>query len=292
MLLGELLTEERILVPLRANSIGEGLLGLLPPEARAGWGSTDGDALLQQLQAGEGGVMRRASPQTVVFSLRGSETEEPWAALGVAAGPFAGSGDEITKEATPSAILVVRLPRGPGFGTGATQGLVRVLRNPKVHSSLLGATSAHEVRAIATLMKLDLAEPLRVEHVLTPLRFRVFPDTPLDEVVELMARRELRSLPVVSEELQVLGMVTAGEALRYAVEQVARGKGQDERSSNTTAREVMSRAVMCVSEDQDLVDAAQIMANRDVAQLPVVREGEIVGVLTRDAVLNAVLGAR
>lgn len=55
------------------------------------------------------------------------------------------------------------------------------------------------------------------------------------------------------------------------------------------ARDVMSRAVLCVTEDQDLVDAGKMMANRDLAQLPVVREGEMVGFLTREAVLRAIL---
>ena len=49
---------------------------------------------------------------------------------------------------------------------------------------------------------------------------------------------------------------------------------------------------MCVPEEQDLLDAAQLMVNKDVAHLPVVREGEIVGILTRDAVLGALFGGR
>ena len=107
-----------------------------------------------------------------------------------------------------------------------------------------------------------------------------------------MARRELRSLPVVGEDLQVLGMVTAQEALRFALERIGRRETQDGSTWGATARDVMSRTVMCVSEDQDLVEAAQVMSNRGVAQLPVVRDGEIVGVLTRDAVLKAVFGGR
>ena len=43
------------------------------------------------------------------------------------------------------------------------------------------------------------------------------------------------------------------------------------------ARDLMTRTVLCVSEDQGLVDAANMMVNRDVEQLPVVREGELVG---------------
>ena len=57
----------------------------------------------------------------------------------------------------------------------------------------------------------------------------------------------------------------------------------------SVARDVMTRSVLCVSEDQTLVDVASLMVNRDVEQLPVVREGELVGFVTREAVLRALL---
>ncbi len=291
MRLAELLTGERIHIPMNVGSVAEGLLQLLPHDAGAGRGVSDGVSLVARLRAGEGGVARRVSRQVLVFNLRGGEEDEPWAALGVAPEPIPGEAEDPDGGEGPTAILVLRLPRAAAFGTGAIENLVRALRDPAVHSALLAAASSEDIYSIAALMDLDLAERLRVVHVLTPLQYRVFPDTPLDEVLELMARRELRSLPVVGEDLQVLGVITGGEALRHALEQL--GVRQDaDRSSLAKARDVMSRTVMCVSEDQDLLDAAKVMANRDVSQLPVVREGEIVGVLTRDAVLKAVLGAR
>ena len=48
----------------------------------------------------------------------------------------------------------------------------------------------------------------------------------------------------------------------------------------------MTRTVMCVSEDQSLIEAASIMVNRDVEQLPVIRDGEMVGLLTCGEVLR------
>ena len=48
----------------------------------------------------------------------------------------------------------------------------------------------------------------------------------------------------------------------------------------------MTRTVMCVSEEQSLIEAASIMVNRDVEQLPVIREGQMVGFLTRVQVLR------
>jgi CBS domain-containing protein len=54
-----------------------------------------------------------------------------------------------------------------------------------------------------------------------------------------------------------------------------------------TARDVMTRSVLCVSETQPLSDAARMMVSRKVEQLPVVRDGELVGLITRDAILQA-----
>ena len=56
------------------------------------------------------------------------------------------------------------------------------------------------------------------------------------------------------------------------------------------ARDVMTRAVLCVSETQPLADAARMRANRKVEQLPVVRDGELIGLVTRDAILQAMHG--
>ena len=55
-------------------------------------------------------------------------------------------------------------------------------------------------------------------------------------------------------------------------------------------REVMSRSIMCISEDQSLVEAANLMSNKGVSQLPVVRGGELVGFLTVDTALHLLFG--
>ena len=124
--------------------------------------------------------------------------------------------------------------------------------------------------------------PLLVEDALKPGQYRVHPDTPFAEVVDLMVRREVRALPVVGEQYEVLGIITSGDALDRVVNERA---GAPDREK-LFARDVMTRAVLCVSEDQPLVEAANTMVNRDVEQLPVVRDGEFVGFVTRDTVLR------
>jgi len=55
-------------------------------------------------------------------------------------------------------------------------------------------------------------------------------------------------------------------------------------------REVMDRSVLCVSEEQTLAEVATIMQNRDTERFPVVREGALVGFLTRGDIVRRLLG--
>ncbi|MBT8488341.1 MAG: CBS domain-containing protein [Gemmatimonadetes bacterium] len=134
------------------------------------------------------------------------------------------------------------------------------------------------------------SEDLTVEDAAEPAKYRVYADTPLDEVVDLMVRRGLRAIPVVGERYEVLGIITTGDALGRVLREAPSEEGEAAGAGAPTARDIMTRAVLCVSEAQPLVDAARMMVNRKVEQLPVVRDGELVGLVTRNAVLRALHG--
>lgn len=133
-------------------------------------------------------------------------------------------------------------------------------------------------------------EPLRVQNALVAVRYRVYPETPLGEVLDLMARRGVHAVPVVGSSYEVLGIFTTGDALRTLLKHGADAGRTTGIEGPIQAREVMTRTVLCVSEDQLLSEAAQMMVNRDVEQLPVVRDGALVGFITRDTVLRALRG--
>jgi CBS domain-containing protein len=132
---------------------------------------------------------------------------------------------------------------------------------------------------------------LLVESALESVKYRVYPDTPVSEVVDLMVRRGARAIPVVGEQYEVLGIITTGDALREVIRDGSTEEsGAEAGDGPRLARDVMTRAVLCVSETQPLADAARMMANRKVEQLPVVRDGELIGLITRDAILQAIHG--
>ena len=167
--------------------------------------------------------------------------------------------------------------------------LKRFFREEDRVQPILNARSARDIERMAAFMDLDPHQSLLVEDVVEPVQYRVYPDTPHSEVVDLMVRRELHAVPVVGEDYEFLGVITTGDAMDELLSQ-ARSQSVGGSSAtgreDPTAREVMTRTVMCVSEGQSLIEAASIMVNRDVEQLPVIRDGEMVGFLTRGEVLR------
>jgi CBS domain-containing protein len=108
----------------------------------------------------------------------------------------------------------------------------------------------------------------------------------LAEIVEVMVEKRVGAVPVVGERDEVLGIITPGDAL----DQIMRdGPGDDTRPAEDRlkARDIMTRTVLCVSEGESLQDAARMMVNKRVEQLPVVRDGLLVGMVTRSKVLRA-----
>ena len=139
-------------------------------------------------------------------------------------------------------------------------------------------------------MEVNFHEDTLVEDVLSPIQYRVYPDTPYTEVVSLMVRRQLKSVPVVREDFEFLGIITARDAIKIVTLEIQAKKSKKlahlRSKEELTAGDIMTRSVMCVSEEQSLIEAADIMINRDVEELPVIRGGQMIGILDKETVLR------
>jgi CBS domain-containing protein len=134
-----------------------------------------------------------------------------------------------------------------------------------------------------------LSESLRVDDALEPVIYRVRPETTLGEILNTMVSNRVGAVPVVGERSEVLGIITAGDVLDQLLRD-SPTEGSPPHEDRLTARDFMTRTVLCVAEGQPLKDAARMMVNKKIEQLPVVREGELVGIVTRSKVLRALHG--
>jgi CBS domain-containing protein len=90
-------------------------------------------------------------------------------------------------------------------------------------------------------------------------------------------------------------MVSEREVIRHLLS-VQAFHGPDARpiapaaSAARTVRDVMSRQVLCVAPEQPIAEVASLMSNKDVDRVPVVREGRLVGFLTRGDIVRKLIG--
>ena len=293
MKLSDLLMDDWIAVPLEARDLSEAVAALV--ELLVHSGSVDpegGRKLVRELGANRADVVR-VNDEIVLVVGRCESLDEASVLLGIGKSPFVVAAESTRGSATARALILLLTPRRLDlFRDRFVPALTRALKDEAKTARLLSAGSPMEIRAFKELMSLELHDRFLVEDALTPLKYRIYPDTPLSEVVDLMVRRELRTVPVVGRSYEVLGVITVGDALKHLIPRVRSGEdgGKGAPAKGLTARDVMTRTVMCVSEDQSLIEAANLMVNRDVEQLPVVREGELIGFLTRDSILRVLFG--
>lgn len=297
MTFADLITEEAIAFPAEPADLNAVLRDLVARVgSRVGREGEKGQKLARDLAFGSAGEIVRVNDSLVLVLGRVEEAREAAAAVAVSGRPFAMSGEGSEPRGQARGVLLLLTPWNLGtLRERFVPGVIRALRDEERTALLLRATTPADVLGIDDLMQVQLRKEQLVEDALTPLRYRIYPDTPLDEVVGLMVRRGLRAVPVVGENLEVLGIISIGDVLRHLLPG-RRGPDDDEASERhegrpeATARDVMTRTVMCVSEDQSLLEVANLMVNRDVDQLPVVRKGEFIGFLTRDAILSRLFG--
>jgi CBS domain-containing protein len=196
-------------------------------------------------------------------------------------------------------ILIVAPPREAPIYLQVVGAFARLLSDPATVLAMLAAKTPEQLVQIGALQNVELPTHLAVRDLMTPQVLSARPDQRLGDVARLMMDKDVRALPVVDDNGSLVGMVTHRELLKYLIpdylQRTKSGKframpasmasGGSHQSSGDPrglpVKDVMARAVLCLSEDQTLTDVANLMNNKDVDRFPVVREGIVVGFLTR-----------
>jgi CBS domain-containing protein len=235
----------------------------------------------------------RVGDRVLLPHLRTDAVRELVVALGISPVPLPEAPGE-TGGSAQVVVLVLAPPAASGMYLQTVAALARALRHDEVVDRLVRARSAADVMAIGEFGGIAIQPRLTVRDVMSQRVYRVSPDAPVREALELIAAHRLRAVPVVGEDREVLGIVSDRDLLRFLLPGVMKtGEGQSAGSSlrETKVREVMSRSIICVSEDQALAEVASLMVAKDLERLPVVSEGKLAGFLTRGDIIRKLFGA-
>ena len=165
-------------------------------------------------------------------------------------------------------------------------------------------------RPVGMLSTLDVTrvlagEPTRiprgayhVAQVMTRNVLTVTPDSPLRNVARLMSDHGISGVPVV-EKGSVLGIVSEADIIvkergparpRRRVSRWFARKGPPadvERIEARTAGEAMTSPAITIESWRTAADAAALMLDRGVHRLPVLKDGRLVGIVTRADLVSA-----
>jgi len=149
--------------------------------------------------------------------------------------------------------------------------------------------------------------------VMTTNVVTVGPETPVQEVAKILSERSISGVPVVDAANRLVGIVSEGDLLhrvetgteRRPDRRTGRRRswwldtiGADEelardyvKSHGRTARDVMTSEVTFVSDTTELGEIANILESKRIKRVPVVRDGRLVGIVSRANLVRALAAA-
>jgi CBS domain-containing protein len=287
--LTEILRPEHVVAPLPASTVYDAVMHLA--QTLVGTGDvTEPDALRRKFSESRVRDLIHIGDRVLMPHLRTDAVDTLQVALGIAPAPLRESADHVGAAAQVVVLVLAPLSAADLY-LQTVAALARVLRQDAVVDRLVAARTPAEVMAIPEIREIIIEPRLRVRDVMTQRVFRTTPDAPVQEVLDLIAEHRLRAIPVVGHDRQVLGMVTDRDLLRHFLPGVQRPADASAAAwSETRVRDVMSRSVICVSEEQALAEVTSMLVSKDIERLPVVHEGQLTGFLTRGDILRKVFG--
>lgn len=110
----------------------------------------------------------------------------------------------------------------------------------------------------------------------------VDPGTPIMEALKLMRDRKIRRMPVLDSKGRLMGIVSEKDLLNAAPSDATTLSVWELNYllAQVKVKDVMTKEVLTVREDTPIEEAASIMVQRKIGGMPVMRNGEVVGLIT------------
>jgi CBS domain-containing protein len=146
-----------------------------------------------------------------------------------------------------------------------------------------------------------LANSVMAKNVVT-----VSPETTVAETARRMLMHKVSAIPVVDADHRPLGLVSEGDVMRHFGAQFQNKRAQwlrmlaegetlspeflaEIRLSQHQTREIMHAPVISAGEEASLAELADLMLKHGIKRVPILRDGVLVGIVSRADVVRAVV---
>ncbi|MEZ5851970.1 MAG: CBS domain-containing protein [Hyphomicrobiaceae bacterium] len=142
---------------------------------------------------------------------------------------------------------------------------------------------------------------MKAHEVMTRGVVTVTPSTAVREVAALLAEKRISGIPVVADDGHVVGIISESDLLHRAEigtekprKSWLRAFADPDRLAREFAKthgmlvdDIMSRHIVSVAEDTELQDVVNLLEKHNLKRLPVIKEGRLVGLITRGDIVRA-----
>src|SRR5215208_4850606 len=137
---------------------------------------------------------------------------------------------------------------------------------------------------------------MNVSQIMSSEVTAVAPDTPLKEVASLLVERAISGVPVMDGD-ELLGVVSETDIVAKErgpvppaslIEKLIRGSGDTNlKLEARTAGDAMTSPAVTIDAWRSVAAAASLMGEHGVNRLPVLEDGHLVGIVTRNDIVRA-----
>jgi len=122
---------------------------------------------------------------------------------------------------------------------------------------------------------------LKAKDIMTKQVITVRKDTPIGKALELLAKNNITGIPVVEDDMVLVGIVTEKDVLRLF--------HANENQKNETVNGFMTQPVVHFDENEDLPDVCDCLMNYFFRRVPVTSNGKVVGIISRADMIEHIL---
>ena len=102
-------------------------------------------------------------------------------------------------------------------------------------------------------------------------------ETPIYKAVELMVEKNITGIPVVEDDMVLVGILSEKDVLRLFYD-----KGNE---AGKTVDDFMTQPAIFFSEDESLPDVCDCLINNSFRRVPVTSKGKLVGIISRKDII-------
>ena len=106
-------------------------------------------------------------------------------------------------------------------------------------------------------------------------------DTSIFEAIEIMANNGVSGVPVVEEDMTLVGILSEHDVLRLL--------HTHKRERDRTVGEFMTQSVVYFKENDSLLDICNSLRDSSIRRIPVTSGGKVTGIISRADIIRCIL---